>query len=317
MTADSQSPLWRLVARKSHPIVPLGGEGSGWPLYFVHSIGGEVTSFSPLAKKIGSNRKVYGIQAPRDKMSAEFAQSIRALADYYVDALTQFQPDGLLLLGGWSSGAIIALEMAHILKKRGRSVPLLIILDGILYNTGGELSAWNPLYHWKLIRNLPLWISDNIAEGWGFRGVFKRIQREMKLTLSALLNFKRKAPGATVDAFMDTSILPPKQADFARALYHALELYQPRPYEGEILVYTARTQPLLHLLQVDRTWRKITTDIETVYVDGTHLSILKEPRVGVVAAHLHERLVNLHWPDQTAGEPIPAALAATEQSTRI
>ena len=124
--------------------------------------------------------------------------------------------------------------MAQILKERGRAVPLLIILDGIINNTGAELSAWNPLYHWKLIHNLPLWISDNIAEGWGFRGVFKRVQREMKLTLSSLLTLKRKAPGATVDAFMDTSILPPKQADFTRALYHALELYQPTPYDGEI-----------------------------------------------------------------------------------
>ena len=299
--------------------MPLGGEGPGWPLYFVHSIGGEVTSFSPLAQKIGSDRKIYGIQAPKDKMSAEFAQSIRALAEYYVDTLTQFQPEGPLLLGGWSSGAIIALEMAQILKERGRVVPLLIILDGILYNTGGELSRWNPLYHWKLIRNLPLWISDNIAEGWGFRGVFKRVQREMKLTLSSLFAMKRKAPGATVDAFMDTSVLPPKQADFARALYHALELYQPKPYDGEILVYTARTQPLLHLLQVERTWKKITTEIETVYVDGTHLSILKEPRVEIVAAHLQERLVNLPVPDQTAGEPIlaPVAVPATERSPRI
>jgi thioesterase domain-containing protein len=44
------------------------------------------------------------------------------------------------VLGGHSTGAIIALEMAQQLLARGREVSLLIILDGVLFNTGAEIS---------------------------------------------------------------------------------------------------------------------------------------------------------------------------------
>src|ERR1700722_15747966 len=109
------SPLFRLVAKRGSTIVSLAENGGGSPFYCVHSIGGDVTSFRPLAQILGTERPVYGIQVPRDRLGADFAESIHAIAAYYADALAAFQPEGPLLLGGWSVGAAIALEMAHIL----------------------------------------------------------------------------------------------------------------------------------------------------------------------------------------------------------
>ena len=289
MTAGSQSPLWRLVAKNAKTIVPLGGQGEETPLYCVHSIAGEVTSFRLLAEKVGTDRHVYGIQAPKDKMSGEFSASIEGLARYYVDALVAFQPHGPVMLGGWSAGAIIALEMAQILKGQGREVEFLVVLDGILYNTGAEITPWNPLYYWKLAGNLPRWIADNIASGWGFSGVYKRIKRELKLNLQALTG-KKAQRGATVDAFMDTTILPAQQAAFARGLFAALEDYIPQPYDGRVLIYAAKTQPLFHLLQVDVAWGKIAPKIETLYLEGTHLAMVREPEVSRLAAHFRAEL---------------------------
>lgn len=291
MATESQSPLWRLVSKKCETIVPLGGEGEGAPLYCVHSIGGDVTSFNLLAQKVGVERKIYGIQVPKSRMGEDFAKSIPSMASYYVDALTAFQPEGPILLGGWSAGSIIALEMAQMLRQRGRDVPLLVVLDGILRNTGAEISAWNPLYYWRLAENLPSWIADNIAQGWGVRGVANRVKRELKLTIASLFSLGNKPKrGSTVDAFMETSVLPPEQAAFARALYSALEDYVPRPYDGYTLIYAAKTQPLFHLLQIDVAWRKITRRLDVKYLDGTHLSMLREPQVSVLANHLRDYL---------------------------
>lgn len=300
MTGASQSPLWRLVAKNAETIVPLGGSGSGTPLYCVHSIAGEVTSFRLMAEKIGTDRRVLGIQAPKDKMSGAFAGSISALAGYYVDKLCAYQPDGPVMLAGWSAGAIIALEMAQLLKARGRDVEFLVVLDGILYNTGADITPWNPLYYIKLAGNLPRWVADNIASGWGFSGVYQRIKRELLLNWAALTG-KRKERGTAVDAFMDTSILPEEQAAFARGLFAALEDYVPRPYGGRVLIYAAKTQPLFHLLQVDVAWRKIAGRTETFYLDGTHLAMVREPQVSKLVAHFRVRL------DQLAGRAVPKA----------
>lgn len=287
MVTESQSPLWRLVSKKCETIVPLGGQGEGTPLYCVHSIGGDVSSFHLLAQKIGAERKIYGIQVPKSRMGEDFAKSVSSMASYYVDILTAFQPEGPVLLGGWSAGSIIALEMAQMLRQRGREVPLLVVLDGILRNTGAEISAWNPLYYWKLAKNLPSWIADNIAQGWGVRGVADRAKRELKLTMASLFSLGTKpGRGSTVDAFMDTSILPPEQAAFARALFSALEDYVPQPYDGYTLIYAAKTQPLFHLLQIDAAWHRITRRMDIKHIDGTHLNMLREPQVSDLASHL-------------------------------
>jgi thioesterase domain-containing protein len=295
MAGVSQSPLWRLVAKNARTIVPLGGDGEATPLYCVHSIAGEVTSFRLMAEKIGTDRCVYGIQAPKDRMSGDFASSVAKLAGYYADKLCEFQPDGPVMLAGWSAGAILALEMAQILKAKGREVEFLVALDGILYNTGAEISRWNPLYYWKVAGNLPRWIADNVASGWGISGVYNRLKRELKLNLASLTG--QKAPrGSTVDAFMDTSILPAEQAAFARALFAALEDYVPKPYDGRVLLYAAKTQPLLHLLQVEAAWAKIANRVETLHLEGTHLAMVREPQVSRLVEHFRERLDGIAGP---------------------
>jgi thioesterase domain-containing protein len=245
-----------------------------------------------MAEKLGTDRRIYGFQAPRDKMSAEFARSVEGIAGHYVDILMAFQPEGPLMLGGWSVGGPIALEMAQQLKAKGRTVALLMVVDGILYNSGAELTHWNPLYYLKLAANLPSWIADNVLSGWGFSGIWARIKRELKHNLTALRERKSER-GSVVDAFMDTSILPEKQAAFARALFAATEDYVPKPYDGPVLVYAAKTHPLFHLHQVDVAWRKIARRTDVVYMAGTHLSMLREPQVTVLSAHLRSYLDRL------------------------
>lgn len=293
MTSGSQSPLWRLVAKNAKTIIPLGGKGDGTPLYCVHSISGEVGSFHRMAAKIGTDRRIYGIQAPMDKMNGDFGHSIPALAAYYTDALVALQPEGPLMLGGWSVGATIALEMAQLLKARGREVALILVVDGILYNSGAELTRWNPLYYCKLAANLPHWIADNVMSGWGFSGIYVRIMRELKLNFQALRGQKKNERGSVVDAFMDTSTLPPEQAAFARRLFAATEDYVPRFYDGLVLIFAAKTHPLLHLHQVDVAWRKIARRSDTVYMKGTHLSMMREPQVSELSAHFRSYLGRL------------------------
>ena len=51
------------------------------------------------------------------------------MAEEYVAAIREVQPQGPYLLGGWSAGGLIALEMAQQLLGQGESIRMLALLD--------------------------------------------------------------------------------------------------------------------------------------------------------------------------------------------
>jgi len=287
------SPLWRLVARKSSPITALTNGSSGPAFYGIHCLFGGVTHFYPLARLLGPEQKFYGIQAPIDKLNAKFAASVKSMARYYADALCAFQPEGPLLLGGWSAGSAIALEVAQQLKTRGREVPLLVVIDGPLWNTGGGISTWNPLYYCKLACNLPRWIDAKLLESGSFGDLKWRVRAKLKVGRKlAMSTFQGESAryGHMVAGFMDVESMPEAQVSFMKALFNAHYEYTPKEYTGSVVVYAATTQPLHHLLQVEAVWAKIAPRIEVVPIKGTHKSIIGEPHVIALADDLRKRL---------------------------
>jgi thioesterase domain-containing protein len=252
----------REVIRKvTDVIVPLNDIGSGPAFYCVHSIGGGVTEFQYLVRRLGPDQQFYGIQAPTNRRNAELGRSIKAMSRHYVSELVKFQPDGAFILGGYSVGATIALEMAQQLIAMGRDVSLLVVLDGELFNTGAELSEWNPLYWLKLLYNVPRWLVD-----------------------------KHRLIDGSIDWLVNRRNFPPDQAAFATALADSCRDYVPDHYPGRVLLFVAKTQPLLWLRQVKTCWTKIAPSSELVEVSGTHLDIIKPPRVTLIAERLRQTM---------------------------
>ena len=75
-------------------------------------------------------------------------------------------------------------------------------------------------------------------------------------------------------------------------LYEATVRYVAKPYTGRVLLYQSRTEPLYHLFEVDRVWRRLASDVTIVSVGGTHLSMIREPHVRRLAADLKQRLAD-------------------------
>jgi thioesterase domain-containing protein/aryl carrier-like protein len=111
------------------PLVPLNGGGEKTPLFLVHPVGGNVFSYMELARQLGSERPVFGLQAQGlDGHSAPLS-SVEEMAALYVEAIRSVQPSGPYLLGGWSMGGVIAYEMASQLRQRGEEVELVALID--------------------------------------------------------------------------------------------------------------------------------------------------------------------------------------------
>lgn len=305
-SSRTTASIWRLISKKNEIILRLNEGDAGLPFYCVHPLGGDVASYSQFVSALGPHQQIYGIQATKSVLHSNLTNSIELLAEHYVEALRSFQPHGPLVLGGWSVGAPIALDMARQLQAVGRQVPLLVILDGILANVRGGIQIWDPRYYWRLASNIPKWIANDLIEG------RHNIGRRVRARLSAILRIADRrgkviSNGHEIDTFVDTTGWPPEQISFARRLYAANEAYVPRPYNGRVIVYAATTQPLFHLLQVEATWGQVCSPIETVRIDGTHLSFLHQPRVSAVASDLRSRLERLpmeYGPEHAGSHPV-------------
>jgi thioesterase domain-containing protein len=282
------SPLWRLVVKKGKCLIHLGGEEQLPKFYCVHSIGGEITSLYPLARMLGTNS--FGIQVPKENMTTEFAASIPAIAAHYVDVMTQFQPEGPFMLGGWSVGAVIALEMARQLVAHGREVSLLAVLDGFLYNTQADTNWWSPIYYVKLLSNLPRWIADDLIGEWNARLLLQRLFRRLgSAGRSIVVAFTNTVPVPLVEG-PGTAGWSKEQIDFARALYAAAQNYVPQPYDGAVLVYAAKTRPLFPLVDIRPGWKKIAPRAKFFVAEGTHVTMFHPTRISSLANHLREQL---------------------------
>jgi thioesterase domain-containing protein len=111
------------------PLLPLQRRGRGAPLFIVHAVGGGLLAYAELARAWASDRPLYGLQQPGfDSDPLEYA-TVEELATRYVEALRAHQPNGPYLLGGWSMGATIAIEMAHQLETAGERVAFLGLID--------------------------------------------------------------------------------------------------------------------------------------------------------------------------------------------
>jgi amino acid adenylation domain-containing protein len=108
-------------------LVPLQeGSPGGRPLFCVHPVGGEVVAYHELARRLGADLPVYGLQSPDPPL-----EDVREMAQRYVDAVCAVQPEGPYRLAGWSMGGIVAYEMARQLAARGEQVDVLALIDAL------------------------------------------------------------------------------------------------------------------------------------------------------------------------------------------
>ncbi|HVT15954.1 MAG TPA: non-ribosomal peptide synthase/polyketide synthase [Thermoanaerobaculia bacterium] len=106
-------------------LVPLqAGLPGRRPLFCVHTVGGEVVSYRELARRLGAEQPVYGLQSPDPPI-----EEVEQMAALYIAALRAVQPHGPYRLAGWSMGGIVAYEMARQLEAQGEKTEVLAVID--------------------------------------------------------------------------------------------------------------------------------------------------------------------------------------------
>lgn len=107
-------------------------EGEGRPVFLVADALGNALPYRELAAAPHATR---GRPLLALERSAARGGTIHTLAAAHARTLLTAQPTGPYTLGGWSFGGVVAHETARLLARRGRTVDLLILLDGYLPDT--------------------------------------------------------------------------------------------------------------------------------------------------------------------------------------
>jgi amino acid adenylation domain-containing protein len=202
-------------------LVLMQPEGLLPPIYLVHHLLGDVLIYRSLANHFAPDRRVYGIQPPVDLIHRAQPYSLRALASDYVGEILKQQAAGPIHLAGFSSGSILAFEIASQLRNRGFAVGLLALIDGDVQITGPRIPAavkCAKLVIRKLCK-IAFKLRDEVAVG-PRQFVTKRIRHlRLQARIRALENsFSRS------------------QVTMEQALLLAERAYEGKPYAGSALL---------------------------------------------------------------------------------
>jgi acyl transferase domain-containing protein/thioesterase domain-containing protein/acyl carrier protein len=111
-------------------LIPISTQGAARPFYVVHGAGGNVLFLWSLARALGGERPIYGFQAHGVNHGEIPDPSVEAMAARYVAELRNHAP-GPYLLGGYSGGGIITLEMVRQLQELGDEVDHVVLFDSV------------------------------------------------------------------------------------------------------------------------------------------------------------------------------------------
>ncbi len=110
-------------------LVPIRPGGSKKPLFLIHAAGGNVLVYDDLARHLGDDQPVYGLQCQGLDGKQPLHRSVEQMAEAYLNEIREFQPHGPYMLGGYCMGGTVALEIARQLYEQDEEVALVALLD--------------------------------------------------------------------------------------------------------------------------------------------------------------------------------------------
>ncbi|WP_158625670.1 non-ribosomal peptide synthetase [Corallococcus carmarthensis] len=253
------------------------------PLFLVHGGGGGVLGYSDLVRQLGHDRPVHGLSAPGLEGGVLPPASVEALAHDYLSQVRTVQPRGPYLLGGWSFGGLVALEMARQLQALGERVDLLALMDSTVPMPQPRPQA-DPLGLLALFgQTLGLRWQDLSLDLERLRAMEERER------LAYLLGRLQGTPAH--DLGLDLEGAEHLFAVHTR-LYEAQRTYVPSGgYSGPTLLFRATVGPAASEEPSWSTW--LTGPVTAYDVPGDHYTMLSAPHASSVAEPLRQHLRTL------------------------
>jgi thioesterase domain-containing protein len=268
-----------LAAGPGSLLVAMQPRGDRPPFFCVHPPGGVVFPYAELARHLSPDHPFFAFQGLGLEEGQEPHEAIEDMAECYLVAMRRRQPRGPYLLGGWSLGGTVALEMAQRLLAGGEAVALLGLFDTGAYESVEEYTDEDRA---KFIIGLA-----------HVQGLDLSLEEILRLSPAEQLRFIEERTNRA--GLMPAGLSP-------HPLGRILKLYEShvrsslryvrRPYPGKITLF--RSSVSLQLSRValgkktrpqvpDHGWAALAREVEIFKVPGSHRSMVTEPHVTVLA----------------------------------
>jgi amino acid adenylation domain-containing protein len=242
------------------PLVPIQPHGSERPFFCVHPVSGNVLCYRALARRLGAQQPFYALQARGVDDEQEPQTQVEAMAADYLEAVRTIQSHGPYLLGGWSMGGLIALEMARQLQEQGEEVRLVALFD-----TKAPDGEEEVIDEESLLASFALHLGLS--------------PEQIKEAADASVLLEQAKAANIIPHDMSLARLSQQFRVFKANIRAALSYRLKNLPDGIALFRAAERSPGLG-------WEKV----EVYDTPGSHMTMLREPNVSVLAERLIHRL---------------------------
>jgi thioesterase domain-containing protein len=227
--------------------------GSKPPFFCVHGIGGGILGFRDLARRLGADQPVYGLQAQGLDGKHPCHRRVEDMAEHYIREIRSVQPEGPYHLGGLSFGGSVAFEMARQLHAQGQEVGLVALFD-----------TFPGKYESKLT-------------------LFARF---LSLAPAHKIRYLARKSGELSNSARDL-FLPHALKRVRKASREAAKHYAARSYPGPVVLFQATDKSLRSLENPVFGWKDLVLGgLEIHEITGSHTGIMAEPQVSNLAKEL-------------------------------
>ncbi|QFY90732.1 amino acid adenylation domain-containing protein [Magnetovirga frankeli] len=276
LCASGQTEASILVPLRLAPsgVGPGAGSGTGPgqcgkpPLFLIHAGSGTVFCYRDCAPHLDPSRPVYAIQSPGFVQGQQVPASVGQMAERYLSAIKQLQPQGPYYLGGWCQGGAIAFEMAHQLQQNGDQLGLLFLLNSFLperQEGAGELTERDllPIFVQNLLQFDSTRLPANVPQ----------LISERQDPLAAILQLNQES-GFLGEDYEEAEFRQRFQV-FSSILKAILD-YEPPQLQGDLLFFQAQEQIPGTSADLAQGWRsKISGQLHIQPIAGNHYSLME------------------------------------------
>lgn len=260
----------------------------GPPVFFAHTVWGDVLEMRHVALAMKVDVPVYGLRARGAYPGEEQRKSVEEMAADCVAGIRGVQPSGPYCLAGYSFGGLVAFETARLLAEQGEEIAWLGLIDAELHDGG---LPW--ALRWR--RRVAARIKRAIDDPGGVAGA--PLRRALRiLDRTGLRVFRREAAGSSTDAWGVQPWLeeatPGRRATATRCI-EAAYAFRPRPYPGAMSFFrpTVVVSRLPGFTEPLPIWRRVARGgVSLERVPGVHDEMVSEIHAGIVASLIDSHL---------------------------
>jgi thioesterase domain-containing protein/acyl carrier protein len=259
-------------------VVALRADGTKPALFLAHGVSGELFEYLHLVRLLGPEQPVYGFRVTTSLIGTQPLR-IPDLAQRYVADILRVQPKGPYRLAGFCFAGNVVVEIAHQLEQLGHEVAFLGLFDA-------ELPKSPPPPRRDTTLLASVWQSNKSVAAYAMRRLANARTKARRLPRLFIDRFHARDRGDDVEQV---------GALYAPRVHRPLKIkrasYEAAPTTCTVTFFRSGV-PTARRGHVRMVPEDEGTD-ECYVIDGpgvSHLTLMKEPHVGVLAKALTDRL---------------------------